>query len=295
MAAQHPILSRIARVSAAMGIAAGLALTTGVGAAQAQFFGGWWGGWRHAEPMPEGVPIPPRRVERIVASEGFSLSGPPQRQGDVILADGVDGRGQRMRFVLDAYDGQILRTRLVGGPRPPGLIYGGPGVDVPSQAHAGLGRDEPGPTIVPGVGPRVGSAQPGFEAPRPLQKAKPPAKPKQSAARAPAKPAAAPIAPKVPSEAETVTPPASAKQEPVSAPPAAEAKAPAPAASTPATPLAPDATPVGTAPAPAPAPATTEAKAPAPKATQDIGPVVKKVEPAPAVAPAVPATTPDSK
>jgi hypothetical protein len=289
--APHPILGRIARFSVTLGIVGGLALTAGAGKAQAQFFGGLWGGWRRAEPMPEAIPIPPRRVERIVASEGFRLSAPPQRQGDVILADGVDGRGQRIRFVIDAYDGQILRSRLVGGPRPPGLIYGGPGVDVPAQAHAGLNPNEREPAVIPGVGPRVGTAQPGLEGPRSLQKAKQP-KPKQNASRVPPKPAATPVAPKVPSQAETVTAPApSAKQELATPAPAAEAKAPATPASAPATPLAPDATPVGT--APAPAPAATEAKATAPKATQDIGPVVKKVEPAPAAAPDAPA--PESK
>jgi hypothetical protein len=221
-----------------------------------------------------------------MASEGYALSGTPRRQGEVIIADGVDARGEHMRFVIDAYDGQILRSRLAGPPRPPGFV-GNP--EPAPQAHAALSPNQPGsaPAAIgrPAAG-QIGGAQPGLEPPHPLGKPKAP-KPKQTAARTPAKPTAAPVLPKPPSEAEKVTAPApTATQEPGAPAMSTEAKAPA---ANPATPLAPDAAPAN--PPAAPAPAAVQAKAPAPQATPDIGPAVKKVDPAPTAtvpAPAAP-------
>ncbi|GAC1328393.1 MAG: hypothetical protein NVSMB26_03620 [Beijerinckiaceae bacterium] len=259
------------RLSAIVGLAGGLALLSVSAPAQAQFFGGWWGGWRPVQAVPYDTPIPPQRVARILASKGFSLSAPPRRQGEIIVAEGVDRQGQRMRFVLDAYDGEVLHGRLVGPPRPPALIGR---ADTPAMAprtSAGLLPDEGATAAIPGAHPQLGA-----EPQHPLQKPKP--KPKaQPAAHSPAKVAPPAVVPKVPSQAETVNTPA-VTQEPATAP-AAEANAPATA---PATPLAPDAAPAS--PPAAPAAAATEARAPGP-ATGDIGPVVRKVEPA-AAAPA---------
>jgi hypothetical protein len=281
------------RLLTVLGLAGGLAILSAGAPAQAQFWGGWWGGWR-SEPAPYAAPIPPRRVAGIVASEGYALSGTPRRQGDVIIADGVDPRGEHMRFVLDAYDGRVLRSRLAGPPRPPGLVGNG---EAP-QAHAALTPYSPGPPsgLRPGAGQVIGGAQPGLEPLHPLVKPKAP-KPKQTAAHTPARPAATPVPPKAPSEAEKVTAPApTATQEPGGSATSTEAKAPA---GNPATPLAPDAAPVS--PPAAPAPAAVEAKAPTPQATPDIGPAVKKVDPAatatvPArAAPSAPDFTDESK
>lgn len=288
MAAQHPISGRIARFSAVAGLASGLALMAGAGSAQAQIWSGWWGGWR-SEPAPYAAPIQPRRVASIVASEGYALQGAPRRQGGVIIADGVDARGDHMRFVIDAYDGEVLRSRVAGPPRPPGFI--GNGEPPPPQAHAALTPNSPGPFSSPGAragnGPLMGGAQPGLEPPHPLVKPKVAPKPKQTAAHTHAKTAPTPVPPKAPSEAEKVTAPApTAAQEPAAPAAATEAKAPP---SDPATPLAPDAAPVGS--PTAPAPAAVEAKAPTPQPTPDIGPAVKKVDPAPTAtvpAPAAP-------
>src|SRR3954453_8624392 len=194
------------RLLAVVAVAGGLALMAEIGSAEAQIWGGWFGGWR-SEPGPYAAPIPPRRVATIVASEGYALSGTPRRQGRVIIADGVDARGEHMHFVIDAYDGEILRLRLAGPPRPPGFI--GSGELVSPQAHAALGPNQPGPVsgLRPGGGQAMGGAQPGLEPPHPLAKPKAP-KPKQTAAHTPAKPASAPVAPKAPSEAEKVTAPA---------------------------------------------------------------------------------------
>jgi hypothetical protein len=291
MAAQQ---GNIGRLAAILGLAGGLTLLSASVPAQAQFWGGWWGGWRSA-PAPYAAPIPPRRVASIMASEGYALNGTPRRQGEVIIADGIDARGEHMRFVLDAYDGQILR--LAGPPRPPGLI-GNSEPQMP-QAHAALTPNSSGPSsgARPGAGQVMGGAQPGLEPLHPLAKPKAP-KPKQTAARTPAKPAAAPVLPKAPSEAEKVTAPApTATQEPGASATSTEAKAPA---GNPATPLAPDAAPANTPAPPAPA-AAIQAKAPAPQATPDIGPAVKKVDPSPTAtvpapaAPSAPNFTDESK
>jgi hypothetical protein len=279
-------------LSAVVGLAGGLALLGASAPAQAQMWGGWWGGWR-PEPAPYAAPIPPRRIAGIVASEGYALSGAPRRDGDVIIADGVDGHGQHMHFVIDAYDGEVLRGRLAGPPRPPGLIGNGEAPAVPPQAHAAVAPSQPGrvpgAALRTGTGPLMGGAQPGLEPPHPLAKPKPAAKPKQTAGHGPAKPTAVPIPAKAPSEAEKVMAPAPTATQDPAAPAATEAKAPA---TSPTTPLAPDAAPAS--PRSPPAPAGLEAKAPVSPATLDIGPVVKKVEPAP-VAPTAPDFTDESK
>jgi hypothetical protein len=293
MAAQQ---GNIGRLAAILGLAGGLTLLSASVPAQAQFWGGWWGGWRSA-PGPYAGPIPPRRVASIMASEGYALNGTPRRDRDVIIADGVDARGDHMRFVIDAYDGQILRSRLAGPPRPPGFV-GNP--EPAPQGHAALSPSQPGsaPAAIgrPAAGQMIGGAQPGLEPAHPLGKPKPGPKPKQTAAHNPAKPSTAPVPPKAPSEAEKVTAPAPTAAEEATGPAAAtEAKAPA---GSPTTPLAPDAAPAN--PPAAPAPAAVEAKAPAPQATPDIGPAVKKVDPAPtatvpAAAPSAPDFTDESK
>jgi hypothetical protein len=283
------------RLLTVLGLAGGLAILSAGAPAQAQFWGGWFGGWR-SEPGPYAAPIPPRRVASIVAAEGYALNGTPRRQGGVIIADAIDSRGEHMRFVIDAYDGEILRLRAAGPPRPPGFVGNGEPVP-PPQAHAAVTPNSPGPASGPrpGAGQLMGGAQPGLEPAHPLTKPRAP-KPKQTAAHAPAKTGSMPIAPKTPSEAEKVSAPAPAATQEPGAATATEAKAPA---GHPTTPLAPDA---ASANAPvAPAPAAVEAKAHAPQVTPDIGPAVKKVDPAatatiPApAAPSAPDFTDESK
>jgi len=280
------------RLLAVIGVAGGLTLLSASVPAQAQFWAGWWGGWRSA-PGRYAAPIPPRRVASIMASEGYALNGTPRRDRDVIIADGVDARGDHMRFVIDAYDGHILRSRLAGPTRPPGFV-GNP--EPAPQAHAALSPTQPGsaPAAIgrPAAGQMIGGTQPGLEPPHPLAKPKAAAKPKQTAAHNPAKPSTAPVPPKAPLEAEKMTAPAPTATEEPAAPPA---KAPA---GNPTTRLAPDAAPAH--PPAAAAPAAIEAKAPAPQATPDIGPAVKKVDPAPtatvpAAAPSAPDFTDESK
>ena len=101
--------------------------------ASAQFFGGGGGGlW--GGPVYRQAVIPPRFVAAILRGQGFQLADMPVRRGPNIIALGTDGRGQVARFVLDAYDGEVIRMAFVGATRPPGYAgrsngyaYGGPG------------------------------------------------------------------------------------------------------------------------------------------------------------------------
>lgn len=232
--------------------------------ASAQF---WGGGWFAPIPMPgpmsadPGAAIPVRMVARIVAAQGFRLTDYPVRRGNRVIALGVDGRGQMMRFVIDAYDGAVLRTALVGAPRPPGYIgnpdtyaYGAPAYGVPAAR-------EPLDTA-------------------PKQKRKPKVK---TAAKPPAPlPQAAPASP--------AAPPSQATQAPAPVTPAAPATvstpSPAPAATTPPAVAAPvpakpaePAAPVVAAPPPDVRPA------PDAQPSADIGPKVVPVRPTEAKAP----------
>ena len=247
--------------------------------ASAQF---WGGGWFGPIPIPgpapadSGAAIPVRMVARIVAAQGFRLTDYPVRRGNRVIALGVDGRGQMMRFVIDAYDGAVLRASLVGAPRPPGYIgnpdtyaYGAPAYGVP-EAREPL---EAAPK--PKAKPKVKTA------------AKPPATLPHAAPASPATPpsqathAPAPVTPSAP-----VTAPATVSTPPVApAPPAAATStppapaapaAPAVVAPVPATPVAP---PVAVAPPPDVRPA------PDAQPSADIGPKVVPVKPTEAKAP----------
>ena len=112
MAAQHPMFGRMAWYSAVIGVASGLALIGAAGSAQAQMWGGWFGGW-HAAPGPYAAPIPARRVAGIVASEGYALNGTPRRDGDVIIAYTV--LYAIARFVLEFFRGDADRGFVFGG------------------------------------------------------------------------------------------------------------------------------------------------------------------------------------
>jgi hypothetical protein len=86
-----------------------------------------------------GFGLRPEQVEREIVAGGYQLTGPVTRNGNVYLADVVDQRGVRERFVVDASSGRLLQ-RFRGKPartvadrirypdepilRPPGLIEG---------------------------------------------------------------------------------------------------------------------------------------------------------------------------
>jgi hypothetical protein len=128
-----------------------------------------WGA-RYNVPGPEIVDedgpamVPPQRIMRWVARQGFSEVTRPRLDGSTYVIDGIADDGSRTRFVIDAYDGELISSRPVGrvadvapdlGLRPPGLIpRGGP----PEFGEA---------PVPPGVVPRRGGPEYGAVAPLP--------------------------------------------------------------------------------------------------------------------------------
>jgi hypothetical protein len=53
--------------------------------------------------------MPPQAIGRIVMRQGFSEFSPPRLAGDVYIVHAVDEDGARVRLVIDAYNGRILR------------------------------------------------------------------------------------------------------------------------------------------------------------------------------------------
>jgi hypothetical protein len=68
-----------------------------------------------------------RAVASLLAERGMRLEGPLQFEGRNIVAIGVDPSGRARRFVIDAYQGEVLSAR-----------------PLPSQAAAAPGTDGPG-------------------------------------------------------------------------------------------------------------------------------------------------------
>jgi hypothetical protein len=107
--------------------------------------------------------VRPQRIMRWVARQGYNEVTQPRLNGSTYVIDGIADDGTRMRFTIDAYDGELISSRPVGrvadiapetGLRPPGLIpRGGP----PEFG-------EPAP-VPPGVIPRRGRPEFGEAAP----------------------------------------------------------------------------------------------------------------------------------
>ena len=53
--------------------------------------------------------MPPQAIARIVMRNGFSGFSPPRLAGDVYIVHAIDEDGARVRLVIDAHDGRILR------------------------------------------------------------------------------------------------------------------------------------------------------------------------------------------
>lgn len=75
--------------------------------------------------------VPPQRVMRWVARQGYTDLTRPRLNGSVYVLDGTGDDGTRMRFTVHAYDGELISSRPLGrvagaapepGLRPPGLI-----------------------------------------------------------------------------------------------------------------------------------------------------------------------------
>jgi hypothetical protein len=183
--------------------------------------------------------VSPRAIASILAEEGFRLVGPLGRRGDQIVVTGVDRRGRQRRFVIDPYEGEILRSWRIEAPidelpPPAALRRDGRPLPAPSEAIHGAPRasaiDEP--MVVPGFGaepPAVPSSRKRAEpAHRPKTATRPDARPSQRPARhtppsqatkSPERPAAA---------AKTIAPAPAEKPVEQSATPAQPTQAPMP-------------------------------------------------------------------
>jgi hypothetical protein len=113
---------------AAAGIAGGLFVGLG-GAADAQGFG-WFN-----SPANYGAPavamISPAQIYRIIAANGYRITGGLRNNGHVYVADVTDRWGQPLRLVVDAYEGNIVQRFATAPPRPPAPV---------PQSHSFLGE-----------------------------------------------------------------------------------------------------------------------------------------------------------
>ncbi len=257
------------------GAAALGAVTLAAPPAAAQFvmpWGVWAGppGWMGGEDDFESERIiPPRVVRRILLAQGYRLATPPRLNDDTVVAVGENAQGQRVRFIIDGYSGQLLRR----------VALGGRDNFATRNAPDGLSTDNLAPVPAPRGDLGAEPAAP---------KAKPKRKPNpQSAARKPATEAAPKPQTPAPSQAVT-TPQAPAPEAPktVETPktietPKASAAAPAPDDKTP---LAPDA---ATQPRPEGSPAPRQAAVPTAPAPVDKPPLTPEAK-APADAPQTP-------
>lgn len=282
------------RLALFAGVAALGAITLAAPPAAAQFALPWgvWAGppqWMGGEDDFERERIiPPRVVRRILLSQGYRLATAPRLNDDTVVAIGENAQGERVRFIIDGYSGQLLRRVALGG----GANFAA------RNAPDDLSTDNLAP--MPSARGDLGG-EPAAPKAKPKRKAAP-----QTAARKPASEAAP--KPHTPAPSQAVkTPPAPAPDAPkpeAAKPveqPAASAAAPAPAEKTllapdaasqpkpeaaPATP-APQQAAVPTAPAPADRPALApETKTPAGSPQEpseakptDIGPRVQPVAP----------------
>lgn len=241
----------------ALGIAAASVLVPQQ--ALAQFFFRPFG-FAYRSEAPEETPLyaSRRAVAGILGREGFRLIGPLGHRGEQIVAMGVSRREGEMRFIIDPYEGRILRAVRLGPPpmydrgydRGPGgePDYAPPGGGARPYARD-LGEEDDGPRAEqPRRAPksaRLRDAPPERPAdqrgPAPLTPAPPapqsqppasalPAAPARRAAVQPTKPAAPPPAPPAVSPPPAPDPAPVATQAPnapvKAAPPAAPAQEP---------------------------------------------------------------------
>jgi hypothetical protein len=78
------------------------------------------------------------RIAATLARLGYRLVGPLRDRGDEIFASGVDATGQMVKFVIDAGEGEVLRS----WPVESGFEYGPPGFGRAGAPHAFIGEGE---------------------------------------------------------------------------------------------------------------------------------------------------------
>lgn len=263
------------------------AATFAAGPASAQIVMPWglWSGPSHVYEDDDDLVvdrfIPPRIVSRIVAAQGYRLAGAPRLSGDTVVAIGQNARGDRVRFVIDGYSGQLLRRTALNGrenfarrdpdaPIPEALI---PGAPLPRLDAEPPRKAKPKPKPQPKTAARKPTSEPAPkpQTPAPSQAIKEPAPPAPQAPPAAPEPAKAqapqPEAPKAQAP-ETTAP----KVEETKAEPPKSAAAPQPADSTP---LAPDAAPAAK---PVATPAPQQAAVPTTPATPDKPPLTPETK-----------------
>jgi hypothetical protein len=282
-------------------------------------------GYAFHQPIPEPAPnATPQAIAGILSEEGFRLVGGLGRRGDQVVATGVDRRSHYRRFLIDPYEGEILRSWRIGpegGPgfveAPPAAYRGGPGPESYDGPRASAAED---PLVVPGLGgeprrPAPQSAAPARRAETPArahaavrqenaETQRPPHSPPSEATKPPAraaapqdrptapKPAAAkPAERKAPAQQHSgPTPPQGAASAPASAPSSSPSPSPSPAAA-PAQPIQAAPEPPHAA-APEPAAVGHQQAAPAP---QTIVPATPATPTPAAAAPANPVSAEQSK
>ncbi|MFO1125671.1 MAG: hypothetical protein U1E25_10550 [Methylocystis sp.] len=95
-------------------------------------------------------------VASILGRAGYQLVGPLGHRGDQIVATGVSRRDGEMRFIVDPYEGRILRAVRLGPPP----MYG----DGPGRGGYAPGGDPYGPHSGGPGGSGPGPGAPGFDA-----------------------------------------------------------------------------------------------------------------------------------
>ncbi len=177
--------------------------------AQAQFFFRYY-----AEPFAHRYDdsLSPGEIARSLAARGYRPATRPWRNGEVYVAEAYDDDGRRVRLIVDAYEGVILRRFREARPAS---------TPAPRQRLAARPAPGAGPSVIEGLGPSA-PARPAPPAVRPEPRRKAAVTPKRAPERV-APPAA--VAPAVPAPAA-----------PPPAPPPSEASKPPAPLGTPAAP-----------------------------------------------------------
>ncbi|HEX2727288.1 MAG TPA: hypothetical protein VHN20_15820, partial [Beijerinckiaceae bacterium] len=67
-------------------------------------------------------PLPPPTISRMLLRQGYEPVGRPRFQGDVYMVQALSPSGARVRLMVDAYNGSIIRSMRLDedlGPLPP--------------------------------------------------------------------------------------------------------------------------------------------------------------------------------
>jgi hypothetical protein len=219
----------------AVGAVLGAAATLMPVPASAQWFGPgpWWGPARPYGMRP--APLPPGAIYAGLQRRGLRPLGRPRFTGAEYVVDAVNPRGDQVRLVIDAFDGEILdRTQTASAMIPPRNV--GPGISPAPGPYAPpeMAPPEAAPRkktarVEPSRGPKPSKALPASRAPAAdaAPAVSPAAPPPVVQTEAPAAPAPATIA-SVPAPA--LDPAPAAVPEPRAAPtpePSRAAEAPA--------------------------------------------------------------------